>query len=76
MKTPIFTFGIEFELKDTFRLAEELMHRSITNMVSVLMMGFCGRDSTLVSQNPAVRRLEQLTASKDVAIATHGADKT
>lgn len=43
-KTATLTFRIEPELKEALRTAAENEHRSIANMVAVLIMDYCGRN--------------------------------
>jgi len=42
-KTTTLTFRIEPELKDALRTAAHREHRSISNMVEVLIRDYCGR---------------------------------
>jgi len=41
-KTTTLTFRIEPSLKDALRMAAEREHRSIANMVEVLIRDYCG----------------------------------
>lgn len=43
-KTTTLTFRIEPELKKALRTAAEREHRSIANMVAVLIMDYCKRN--------------------------------
>jgi len=43
-KTATLTFRIEPELKEALRTAAQSEHRSIANMVAVLIMDYCGRN--------------------------------
>ena len=43
-KTITLTFRIEPELKETLRTAAQQEHRSIANMVAVLIRDYCERD--------------------------------
>ncbi|MCP5137861.1 MAG: hypothetical protein H6981_13805 [Gammaproteobacteria bacterium] len=43
-KTTTLTFRIEPELKEALRTAAEREHRSIANMVAVLIMDYCERN--------------------------------
>lgn len=42
-KTTTLTFRIEPELKEALRTAAQQEHRSIANMVAVLILDYCGR---------------------------------
>ncbi|MCG8028658.1 MAG: hypothetical protein N0E59_10675 [Candidatus Thiodiazotropha taylori] len=55
-KTTTLTFRIEPELKEALRTAAELEHRSIANMVAVLIMDYCERNDIPVELDPASRR--------------------
>lgn len=43
-KTTTLTFRIEPELKEALRTAAQQEHRSIANMVAVLIRDYCGRN--------------------------------
>jgi len=43
-KTTTLTFRIEPGLKDALRMAAEREHRSIANMVEVMIRDYCGRN--------------------------------
>ncbi len=47
-KTTTLTFRIEPELKEALRTAAEREHRSIANMVAVLIMDYCGRNGIAI----------------------------
>ncbi len=47
-KTTTLTFRIEPELKDALRTAAELEHRSIANMVAVLIRDYCKNNDITV----------------------------
>ncbi len=52
-KTATLTFRIEPELKEALRTAAEQEHRSIANMVAVLIREHCERNGIEISdQNP------------------------
>lgn len=42
-KTTTLTFRIEPGLKDAVRTAAELEHRSIANMIEIMIRDYCGR---------------------------------
>lgn len=49
-KTTTLTFRIEPELKEALRTAAEREHRSIANMVAVLIMDYCERNEIPLAQ--------------------------
>jgi hypothetical protein len=55
-KTTTLTFRIEPELKEALRTAAEREHRSIANMVAVLIMDYCERNDIPVELDPASGR--------------------
>lgn len=56
-KTTTLTFRIEPELKEALRTAAEREHRSIANMVAVLIMDYCERnDIPLEMETPTGRK--------------------
>ncbi|AOV16775.1 hypothetical protein BJI67_06610 [Acidihalobacter aeolianus] len=55
-KTTTLTFRIEPELKEALRTAAEREHRSIANMVAVLIMDYCERNDIPVEPGPAAGR--------------------
>ncbi len=57
-KTSTLTFRIEPALKDALRAAAEKEHRSIANMVAVMIRDYCGRSGiTIQAQTaPVLRR--------------------
>ncbi|MDA8118894.1 MAG: hypothetical protein M0Z85_02330 [Gammaproteobacteria bacterium] len=48
-KTTTLTFRIEPRLKDALRTAAAREHRSIVNMVEVLIQDYCGRNGIAIS---------------------------
>ena len=48
-KTTTLTFRIEPELKKALRIAAEREHRSIANMVAVLIRDYCRHNKILIS---------------------------
>gem|GEM_PF-558103 len=52
-KTTTLTFRIEPELKEALRTAAEREHRSIANMVAVLIMDYCERNGIAIHEVPA-----------------------
>ncbi|ANE55297.1 ribbon-helix-helix protein, CopG family [Methylomonas sp. DH-1] len=52
-KTTTLTFRIDPALKDALRLAAEREHRSLANMVEVLIRDYCGQHGiAIASQSP------------------------
>jgi len=49
-KTTTLTFRIEPELKEALRTAANLQHRSIANMVKVLIRDYCARESITIPE--------------------------
>ena len=52
-KTATLTFRIEPELKEALRTAAEREHRSIANMVAVLIIDHCERNGIPIAEIPA-----------------------
>lgn len=53
-KTSTLTFRIEPALKEALRTAAEREHRSIANMVEVLIRDWCGRNGISIPEKAAV----------------------
>ncbi len=55
-KTTTLTFRIEPTIKDALCAAAEQEHRSITNMVAVMIRDYCGRNGVAItdSKRPTV----------------------
>lgn len=53
-KSSTLTFRIEPGLKEALRAAAEREHRSIANMVEVLIGDYCGRNSIIISEQCAL----------------------
>ena len=49
-KTATLTFRIDPDLKEALRTAAQQEHRSIANMVEVLIRDYCGRNGILVEE--------------------------
>ena len=49
-KTTTLTFRIEPDLKDALRTAAQQEHRSISNMVEVLIRDYCGRNGIAIPE--------------------------
>lgn len=52
-KTTTLTFRIEPDLKEALRTASEREHRSIANMVEVLIRDYCGRNGITIQERHA-----------------------
>jgi hypothetical protein len=50
-KTATLTFRIEPGLKEALRTAAEREHRSIANMVEVMIRDYCGRNEVAVPES-------------------------
>ena len=48
-KTTTLSFRIEPDLKDALRTVAEREHRSIANMVEVMIREYCGREGVAIS---------------------------
>ena len=53
-KTTTLTFRIEPGLKDALRVAAAREHRSIANMVEVLIRDYCGRNGIAIPEQGAL----------------------
>ena len=53
-KTTTLTFRIEPALKDALRAAAEREHRSIANMVAVMIRDYCGREGIAILEKGAL----------------------
>ena len=61
-KTTTLTFRMKPALKEALRAAAEREHRSIANMVEVLIRDYCGRNGIMISEPGAqVHRRRQTT---------------
>ncbi len=54
-KTTTLTFRIEPNLKEALRTAADRDHRSITNMVEVLIRDYCGRHGIVIREQKVGR---------------------
>ena len=52
-KTSTLTFRIEPALKDALRAAAEKEHRSIANMVAVMIRDYCGNNGVTIAKTGA-----------------------
>ncbi len=52
-KTATLSFRIEPGLKEALRAAAEQEHRSIANMVEVMIREYCGRVGVAIAEQPA-----------------------
>jgi len=53
-KTTTLTFRIEPSLKEALRTAADREHRSIANMVEVLIRDYCGRNGIAIPEQGAL----------------------
>lgn len=53
-KTTTLTFRIEPRLKDALRTAANREHRSIANMVEVLILHYCGQNGIAIPEQGAL----------------------
>jgi hypothetical protein len=62
-KTSTLTFRIEPVLKDAVRAAAELEHRSIANMIEIMIRDYCGRVGVdVVTADP--RKVDRVLAKQ------------
>ena len=54
-KTTTLTFRIDPGLKEALRMAAGLEHRSIANMVEVLILDYCGRNGIDIAAAPSYK---------------------
>lgn len=50
-KTATLTFRIEPELKEALRTVAKQEHRSISNMVEVLILDYCNKNNVVISNH-------------------------
>lgn len=62
-KTATLTFRIEPGLKEALRTAAEREHRSIANMVEVMIREYCGRNDIAISDQAAAPGKAQITVA-------------
>jgi hypothetical protein len=58
-KTTTLTFRIEPELKEALRTAAHREHRSISNMVEVLIRDYCGRHDIAIPEQGHLFSLDE-----------------
>ena len=58
-KTTTLTFRIEPSLKEALRMAAALEHRSIANMVEVLIRDYCGRNGIVITPQGVPNQVKQ-----------------
>lgn len=64
-KTTTLTFRIEPGLKDAVRAAAELEHRSIANMIEIMIRDYCGRkEIAIAEQGVLTQSNKKLTAAQ------------
>lgn len=59
-KTTTLTFRIEPQLKEAVRTAAELEHRSIANMIEVMIRDYCGRNGIAIMAGQPVGNKKKL----------------
>ena len=59
-KTTTLTFRIEPSLKEALRTAAAHEHRSIANMVEVMILDYCGRNGIAITEGQAVSNNKEL----------------
>ena len=57
--TTTLTFRIEPCLKDALRMAASSEHRSIANMVEVMIRDYCGRNGIMIAEQGDLSRDEK-----------------
>ena len=62
-KTTTLTFRIEPALKEALRAAAEQEHRSIANMVAVMIRDYCGHSGIAIPKPDALDRRRRKTAT-------------
>lgn len=60
-KTATLSFRIEPGLKDALRAAAEQEHRSIANMVEVMIREYCGRAGVAIAEQSSASSTKQAT---------------
>jgi hypothetical protein len=70
-KTSTLTFRIEPGLKEALRAAAESEHRSIANMVEVLIRDYCGRTGITISEQGAAVDYRAELAKRSRSAARH-----
>ena len=63
-KTATLTFRIEPGLKEALRAAAEREHRSIANMVEVMIRDYCGREGVVIAKEQTSGTGSQLPTTK------------
>jgi len=61
-KTSTLTFRIEPGIKEALRTSAEREHRSIANMVEVMIRDYCGRNGVTISEQVALVRTKPKAA--------------
>lgn len=67
-KTSTLTFRIEPGLKEALRAAAEREHRSIANMVEVMILDYCGRNGVTISEQEAQVRTRPTSAKRGQSV--------
>lgn len=64
-KTSTLTFRIEPGIKAALRTSAEREHRSVANMVEVMIRDYCGRNGITISEQVAVVRAKPKLAKRN-----------
>ena len=69
-KTAALTFRIEPELKEAVRMASVNEHRSIANMIAVMIRDYCGRVGVEIAEHqaPPVKAARKVTPRQRYSI--------
>ena len=59
MKTATLTFRIDPKLKEGLRIAAQREHRSIANMIEVLIKGYCEHNNIIIPEQNELVNEEQ-----------------
>lgn len=62
-KTATLSFRIEPGLKEAIRTAADQEHRSIANMVEVMIREYCGRVGVVIAEQPSTASARQAAKS-------------
>lgn len=63
-KTATLSFRIEPGLKEALRTAADQEHRSIANMVEVMIREYCGREGVAIPEDEALAKVDKKTATR------------
>lgn len=63
-KTSTLTFRVDPAVKDALRTAAEIEHRSIANMVEVMIRDYCGRTGVPIQAQPSMSMKSERTTAR------------